>query len=83
MFTCLFVDLLFRVVGVGSAAAGEGLFNMLNPRQPLKEPPANPRTWAFLVLKCNFWFYPPKTEICHIGGVKKFFDLIFELFPTY
>ena len=39
--------------------------------QSLKAPPANPRAWAFSVIKCSFRFYPPKTEIRNIGGVKK------------
>ena len=38
--------------------------------RPLKAPPAN-----FSVLKCNFWYYPQKTEICNTGplhwGCKK------------
>ena len=35
--TCLFVDLLVLVVGVGSAAVVEGLSNILNPKTQIKQ----------------------------------------------
>ena len=38
---------------------------------------------SFLVLKCNFRFYPPKTEICNIGGVNNKIDRDRKMFFTW
>ena len=38
-----------------------------------KSTPVKFWTQAFSVLKCKIRYYPQKTEICNIGGLKKYF----------